>query len=311
MASKFSHLPDISTIQPDRLIKYRVSEDRFSAEVLLPGLSYTDFDQKIGGKVHLPSLAKICECVRSVAFTKGFTYFSERHRKTGVVVFVVCQLFSFTREAHYLRKWNNFGLNKPQRFLLHLSQAGKTSYTTNIDWFDSNNKKIGNFLTKHVAVDEKTRRPVALPEYFFKDIQSHFANIQTQTMEKVELPKIPSKAFCLNVKALYSDCDENDHVNQSIYLEWCSDVASEVAVNGHFSFFKKHTEFYPLKSMEMYYNGEGLLKDELAVNVWECETDNACLLFAIQKESSIIFHMKMTFYKDEQDTSTSGVTSKM
>lgn len=49
MFSKFSHLPDISTTQPDRLIKYRVSEDRFTAEVLLPGLSYTDFDQKIGG----------------------------------------------------------------------------------------------------------------------------------------------------------------------------------------------------------------------------------------------------------------------
>ena len=44
-------LPDISTIQPDRLIKYRISEDRFSAEVLLPGLWYTDFDKKHGGKI--------------------------------------------------------------------------------------------------------------------------------------------------------------------------------------------------------------------------------------------------------------------
>jgi hypothetical protein len=56
MESKFSHLPDIKTIQPDRLIKYRVSEDKFSAEVLLPGLSYTDFDQKIGGKIILATI---------------------------------------------------------------------------------------------------------------------------------------------------------------------------------------------------------------------------------------------------------------
>ena len=40
---------DIATIQPDRLIKYRISEDRFYGEVLLPGLWYTDFDRKIGG----------------------------------------------------------------------------------------------------------------------------------------------------------------------------------------------------------------------------------------------------------------------
>jgi len=49
MESRFAGLPPISTIQPDRLIKYRVTEDGFAAEVLLPGFSYTDFDQKIGG----------------------------------------------------------------------------------------------------------------------------------------------------------------------------------------------------------------------------------------------------------------------
>ena len=58
--SKFSHLPDIRDTQPDRLIKYRVSEDRFSAEVLLPGLSYTDFDQKIGGNYLLTDILKRC-----------------------------------------------------------------------------------------------------------------------------------------------------------------------------------------------------------------------------------------------------------
>ena len=42
-------LPDIATIQPDRLIKFRISEDRFYGEVLLPCLWYTDFDKKIGG----------------------------------------------------------------------------------------------------------------------------------------------------------------------------------------------------------------------------------------------------------------------
>ena len=52
MEDAFKHLPDIATIQPDRLIKYRVSEDRFSAEVLLPGLWYTDFDKKIGGSYY-------------------------------------------------------------------------------------------------------------------------------------------------------------------------------------------------------------------------------------------------------------------
>jgi len=42
---------DIADTQPERLIKHRVSEDGFEAEVLLPGFAYTDFDKKIGGKL--------------------------------------------------------------------------------------------------------------------------------------------------------------------------------------------------------------------------------------------------------------------
>lgn len=303
MDSKFSHLPDISSIQPDRLIKYRVSEDRFSAEILLPGLSYTDFDQKIGGKVHLVSMAKICECIRSVGFNKGFAYFPERHRKTGVVVFVVSQIFRFTRNAHYLRKENQFGLSKPQRFLMHVSQAGRTSYSTCIDWFDCNSQKIASFLTKHVSADMHTRRLVVHPEYFFKNIESHFATVKKQTIEKVEMPKVSDKAFCMNVKVFFSDCDDNYHANQAIYLKWCSDVASEAAVKGHFSFFTTHIELYPIEMMEIYYSGEAFVRDILAVKVWECKGDEICLRFAVEKEKGIIFHMNMTFYDTQLDES--------
>ena len=49
MSDARGSLPDIATIQPDRLIKYRISEDRFSGEVLLPGLWYTDFDPVFEG----------------------------------------------------------------------------------------------------------------------------------------------------------------------------------------------------------------------------------------------------------------------
>jgi acyl-CoA thioesterase FadM len=236
---------------------------------------------------------------RSVAFSKGlkgYNFFLDSLRITGVIVFVVGQLFTFTQEAHYLCKRSQFGHLK---FLLHWSHAGKTSYTTNVDWFDTNNQKIGSFLTKHIAADAETRRPVALSDDFFQNIQAHFATIHPRTIEKVPLPIIPDKAYSLNVRALYSDCDDNNHVNQATYLKWCSDAASAGAIAGHFSIFKKHIELYPLKSMELYYSGEGYLNDELVVNVWECPHVNSSLAFAIVKERSIIFHMNMSFYSNQ------------
>lgn len=192
-----------------------------------------------------------------------------------------------------------------------LSHAGKTSYTSNIDWFDTDDTKIGSFMTKHIAADKKTRRAVALPEYFFKDIQSHFANIKPQTIERADLPIIPSKAYSFNVRALLSDCDYNNHVNQATYLKWCSDAASEGATSGHFSYFNKHIELYPLKLMKMYYNGEGLVKDELVIYVWECEKDTHGLVFAIQNQGNIIFHMELSFYDNKIDEPTKKAVSKI
>lgn len=265
----------------------------------------------IAGKLHLPSLAKICECVRSVGFSNGFAYFPERHRKTGIVLFIVSQTFTFTKDAHFLRKSNNFGLNKPHKFLMHLTQAGKTSYTTHIDWFDSEQRKIASFLTKHVSADVRTRRPVPHPEYFYKNLMSHLSSVNKQTIERVDLPEIPNEAFCINVKVLYSDCDDNIHVNQSSYLKWCSDVASEAAIKEHFSNFKTHIELYPLNTMEIFYSGEGFVSDELEVKAWECDADSTCLMFAIQKKGTIIFHMKMKFFDQHLDGKLSRLAARM
>ncbi|KAK3607793.1 hypothetical protein CHS0354_031290 [Potamilus streckersoni] len=41
----------VSGLQPDRLIKHYVSDDACRAEVVLPGIWYTDFDRNIGGFV--------------------------------------------------------------------------------------------------------------------------------------------------------------------------------------------------------------------------------------------------------------------
>ncbi|XP_045209572.2 uncharacterized protein LOC123561343 isoform X6 [Mercenaria mercenaria] len=304
MASKFSHLPDISTIQPDRLIKYRVSEDRFSAEVLLPGLSYTDFDQKIGGKMYLWSLAKLCESVRAAGWRNGFAYWTDIGGPpgSGITLFDVKQVFTFSPDAHHVRFNNHFGLNKPQRLCMNVSDVGRTSFSSVIDWFDSGGVKIGSFFAKCVLADAKLRKPLPLPDCFYKSSVVYPENHTLTTSKRSEFPEVPCHAFRFQVKVLRSDYDKNDHVNQATYFRWCSDAAAAGAIKGHFNQIKNYIELYPMKTMEIDHLGEAFINEDIILYVWECEKENNCLMFSIEKEAKAMFRMKMTFYNTNLNT---------
>ncbi|XP_053409271.1 uncharacterized protein LOC123561343 isoform X2 [Mercenaria mercenaria] len=312
MASKFSHLPDISTIQPDRLIKYRVSEDRFSAEVLLPGLSYTDFDQKIGGKVALWSLGKVFESMRWLVMAAGFINYPNLMYKRNRTLFVGGHVFTLSRDFHNLRYANVFGHKNMLKSVIYISHVGKSSYTISTDLYDyTSGEKLCSYRTVQVFVDRQSRKPVPLPAEFLENADVHLKTVERHTMRRKPLPTIPSQAFHYEVKVLHSDCDANHHVNQAVYLKWCSDAASLGALKGHFSHFKRHIELYPLKAAEYHYIGETLVNDIVTVNVWEDCDDERALQFAVMKNGQTVFSLKLEFYNGEPSGMSPHLESKL
>ncbi|XP_060589765.1 uncharacterized protein LOC132744969 isoform X2 [Ruditapes philippinarum] len=298
MESKFSHLPDIKTIQPDRLIKYRVSEDKFSAEVLLPGLSYTDFDQKIGGKVGLWSLGKVFESIRSVAMATGFMYYLDLLHKPNRTLFVGGHVLTLNKDFHNIRYSNMFGRKNFLKADIYISDVGKSSYTVATDLYDfQSGVKLCSCKTIQVFVDKQLRKPVPLPEEIFVGLDNHLKSVKRQTIKREKMPSIPSEAFQYEIKALHSDSDFNHHVNQAMYIKWCSDAGSLGAHKGHFSYFKRHIELYPLKSAEYQFIGETLVNDIVTVNVWEDVTvKDKVLRFAVTRSGRIVFVLKLEFY---------------
>lgn len=300
MESKFSHLPDIESIQPERLIKVRVSEDRCAAEVLVPGLSYNDFDQKIGGKISLWSLGKLLEGIRWQGLRNGLFFYPEFCHGTNRALFVASQSFTMSEDIHKLRYTKYVGIKKPMRALMHVSHVGNSSYSMTVNLFDYHTGlKLCSYLTVVVLIDKTTRSPVQLPREVFLNVDKHLNSVNKQTIKRAEKPTIPLNSFVYNIKVLHSDSDMNHHANQATYVRWCSDAAVVAARRGKLPSFRRHIELYPVRSTELHHLGEALVNDVVAVYVWEEEREPRTLQFCIQLKGRTIFVLKMNFHEGE------------
>ncbi|XP_052805570.1 uncharacterized protein LOC128234964 isoform X1 [Mya arenaria] len=296
MDSKFSGLPDLRTIQPGRLIKYRISDDGFAAELLLPGLTYTDFDQKIGGKIGLWNFAKILESVRALCLRNfiGPMLFSRES-----TIFLATHSFEVTQQYHSNFSYEkSFGMDMPMRFSFYISDVGRTSFTSAIEWRDYVTERLlVKLVSKSVHVSRKTRKPIPIPEWVSKGIEDHLKLVANpKKLQKSDPLVIPTTAFKYKVKTLQSDCDSNFHINQATYLRWCSDAWSAAALAGNLKNYNKHIERYCIKTMDTHYIGEALANDIAVVNVWEDDLDSRKLICAIQVNAKVIFTMRIDFH---------------
>ncbi|XP_052805340.1 uncharacterized protein LOC128234841 [Mya arenaria] len=292
MDTKFSDQPDLESIQPERLIKYRVSDDGFAAEVLLPGFTYTDFDQKIGGKLNLWSLAKVFEAIRFTVLPKGFGHFP-RLKDDGHSMFMASALYKVTDKGNEVTSHSYWGLHTPFLANLKIFYAGTSAFSFNILLSDY---RSGETLVKaemsFVYVDFKTRKPCPFPDWYnqLKEGQE-----LTKPSERLVTPDIPHEAFKFDLQSAFSDIDHNGHVNQSVYVKWCTDAGTEAALKGHYSGFKGNIGTYPMNTFELKYVGEVLANEPVVISTWQDKDNHLVLHFVISKESKVAVVAKFIF----------------
>ncbi|KAH3705059.1 uncharacterized protein LOC127860371 isoform X4 [Dreissena polymorpha] len=298
MEDKFSHLPDISTTQPDRLIKYRVSDDGFAAEVLLPGFSYTDFDRKIGGKLNLWSVAMVFQCIRYTVLEKGFGHFN-RLKDANHSIFMAGTSYEFTDKGNALRTLNLWGLKQPMIARLRIIHAGTSSFTfeINLNLHKTGESLITSCMT-FVYVDYRTRKSVSFPDWYntVKPKQ-----IFLQAPSRLVTPLVPQDAFKFEVFAAFSDMDFNGHVNQSVYVKWCTDAGTEAAIKGHYSGFSGNIGRYPISKFKVKYIGEGFVNDKFEICTWQDKVQPLRLHFVFIKDRVVNIVVELCFKSLEID----------
>lgn len=226
----------------------------------------------------------------------GLARYHEMKKKPNLALFIVSQVLQMPKEVNNIRYSSHFGCNFPVRCNVFVSDVGQTSYSITAEMYDDKNRTIlMRGVTKVVVVDSSTRKPMQIREEYFSGIDNHYKSFSRITIDKKKQQKIPENVFRHTVKALHSDCDYNNHVNQASYVRWASDAASLAAVEKHLKNFTRHIELYSCESFETHYIGEAVAGEELLVIVWESETNSKELHVAIQRKGIVIFTMDLEF----------------
>jgi len=194
---------------------------------------------------------------------------------------------------------NYYGKNFPLKFVGNITDIGKTSYTTVNEWVDfDTGKLIARMFTKAVHVSFTTRKPKPIPDVLKNAFQPHRKSLKDiVNLQKGEPISVPKEAFIFKIKPLHSDCDGNNHINQAIYVRWCSDAGSAAARSGSLKRYTKHIERYRVKSMNAHHLGEAVVGDIVEVCVWE--SGRSELTFVVRAGGITIYTLVMGFYEDE------------
>lgn len=255
------------------------------------GFSYGDFNK--AGKLDLWRVAKHFESGRAIGINYGFTKALKLSATVGL--FVRYQTIEMYPEFYFTAN-----VSSPWQMKSHVAHVGRTSY-----WYKSethcrrSGKLLAESLCQAVRVSRSTHRPIDL-------LADRFAKFKAaETMTAPPRTVFPSKApdrkstFVLTTKALPSDTDSNQHVNQSACFKYCLDCVSFAAMEGKvLLMFSRDVAYYNVKSFESEYIGEMMAGDEVEVQCWQDDIELCTLYFLLRVQAKVVCRCKGEWYAD-------------
>ena len=259
----------------------------------------------ISGKWTVSSICKSLELVRrGVLSPNGAFYFQDLFSDGSHTMFVAGNIFNIEKEVNYIHREDIWGSATPLRFRSCVTHVGKSSLSINQYMYDhKTGRKLMSSITKLVYVDRKTRKSSQLPDWYTTKIRIFLTEnkIPNQSIEKSVAVSVPNDCFSYEVKALQSDCDRNFHVNQCVYLRWCSDVGALAAELGMYKYFMKDIGVYELKNIHVQYFGEALMDEKILVFTWEDLDDARTLHFIMKNKGGHIFQATLKYFEEQSN----------
>ena len=269
-------------------------EDRFSQ---------SSAPLSFAGKWTLWSVVKVFEAIRYVALPAGFAYY-ERFRDNYHSIFMAGTTYKVSKEANNLRAKTHWGRNFPLYAYLKVIYVGKSSFSFEIQLRDyKTGVGICSATLTFVFVDFKSRRPAPFPAWFrdkCSERQDLFGGSPPPRLPTIECQP---EVFKYETKAMFSDIDFNGHVNQSVFVRWCTDAGAEAASKGFYRDFNQDLGFYDVKKMEVKYIGEGMIDEEFVVMTWQDDVIPFTIHFQITKQGKPAFVGRFSYAKVSNSSS--------
>ncbi|XP_078658005.1 uncharacterized protein LOC144903575 isoform X4 [Branchiostoma floridae x Branchiostoma belcheri] len=178
-----------------------------------------------------------------------------------------------------------------------LCSLGNTSWVTMEEIRDySTNDLMARCIIQGVNVDDTTRRPEPLPDWF-KERYSYLTSSvpRPPTVQPFDVPK-STKFFRYSEVVPPRDTDTYNHTTLSSYIWYGMDCATLGARSKAYSVIRGDIDKYDLKMLEVLYQKESTEGDVLDVESWEDQGSPDTLRFQVKKGDENITQLTMQFY---------------
>lgn len=178
---------------------------------------------------------------------------------------------------------------------IHLSHVGNTSWNTISILTDENSGKVlATFRRKMVFINEVTRKPKPLPDWWKSKYAPAVVESQELVMPSLEVPT--QNTYKYTMKTTWNDTDYNKHVNNANYVVFCFDAAMEATRNNFYVGFHGDILSYDVKALSMSFLKDAKADDSLTIITWQDVHNPKILYFSIEKDDEIIYQNSIEFF---------------
>ncbi|OWF41119.1 uncharacterized protein LOC110462892 [Mizuhopecten yessoensis] len=261
------------------------------AVVKHPGLSYNDYDSN--GQPKIWMIMKMLESIRFFAHhypldDTGRTFRDYEQMTKDCLMFLVTSEFILSK-----------GIYRPSPITPWMKTSvkggyvGKTSLNASTEMRCENSGQImASNINQIVCVDKRSRRPMPLPLWWREKYSESGKKHKALNINKFE---IPDETCIYHTNVAWSDTDLNLHANWTAYARFAVDAAHHCYQNGALQNFEDNFA-NGIHKVQIYFYGESVQGDKLAVHVWEDKTDHRLLMVDIFNKGQSICQIKLFFH---------------
>ncbi|CAH1794138.1 unnamed protein product [Owenia fusiformis] len=278
-----------STLSLAQRYHYDVSMkgDGSEAYVILPGLSYYDFDRT--GNPNIWKLQKLLSLARGIVYhdttnSTGKPYVEYNEMIKDRFTFMASAEIELSDEFYKMAG----SVQVPLSVHVNLGYIGNSSILSMANAYHGvNNGWLIKSKNTIVTVDPETRRPKPLPSWWkekYRPICSESGPFKKEKILKA------TNCYRYETKVRWSDTDRYKHTNQASYIYFCLDAATDASLSNFYENIQGDFCKYHIKKITMGYHGESVANDTVVIETWQME-DKDTVHFQISKKGieNVIF----------------------
>jgi acyl-CoA thioesterase FadM len=241
----------------------------------------------VSGNVNVWDTARLLEGGRVIPLMRhepSLIDFSQIDSK----VFIVVAATAYSFFEHFYNKDHHYGVVRVQTAL---ERFGNTSLTLNQDLYDVNSgTRLCQLVKSLVLTDRQTHKPCKIPD----NMVEKFGGLCRHEHPPLRIPVVDVNELSAYTSLLFSpsfdDTDFYLHSNQSVYIRWCLDAATEASMKNRLNSILGDLATFRIEKISAVYKVESEPRQQLLIRTWQHQENPWIIYSSVFNADILVYH---------------------